>query len=380
MSGPRLPCSDLTAETRHARYKSHGRGPDGSAAKHSFLAEHRRSDAVRKRLHTGEPMLRVHFTPDDLLQVTLAPAPAPLMELVLAIAMLQQHDIDPVFRRWQQRSLRTLPRAARPLLDLIPPTGKGPLFLDPLSRGLDDGLDQVRASPAAFVRADLKRVCAADRMPTAWTIRLAQQDRDAWQILHNAVRAGHGGLLAPAWERITSGFDTERAWRTQNLARHGLRQMLAGLTHGIRWSGTVLEICSPEHREINLAGRGITVLPSACWAGRPLVGVYPHGPAVLVYPAVTPLPLLEEPSATDPVAALLGRTRGAILALLTRQRTTTDVARELGISKSSASEHTKALRHARLIVSQREGQAVWHTCTPLGLGLIGSTGSISDGT
>ncbi|MEU1630270.1 ArsR family transcriptional regulator [Streptomyces sp. NPDC020096] len=322
----------------------------------------------------------MHLTPDDLLQITFASAPAPLMELGLATAMLQRQDIALVFRRWQQRSLRTLPRTARPLLELIPPTGKGPLFLDPPSRGLVDGLDQVRSSPAAFVRAELKRVCVADRPPTSWTIRLAQQDRDAWQILQSAVRAAHAGLLTPAWDRITSGFDAERAWRTQSLARHGLRETLSSLTHGIRWSGTVLEIDSPEHREIHLAGRGITLLPSAFWAGRPLVGVYPHGPALLVYPAVTPVTLLQEPLATDPVAALLGRTRAAILNLLTRQRTTTDVARELDISKSSASEHTKALRHARLIVSQREGQAVWHTCTPLGLGLITSTGAISDGT
>ncbi|MET7702921.1 helix-turn-helix domain-containing protein [Streptomyces sp. NPDC005485] len=47
-----------------------------------------------------------------------------------------------------------------------------------------------------------------------------------------------------------------------------------------------------------------------------------------------------------------------------------DVARELDVSKSSASEHTKALRDARLITTHRDGKAVWHTCTPLGLDLL----------
>ncbi|MFD0295631.1 ArsR/SmtB family transcription factor [Streptomyces sp. NPDC059616] len=71
--------------------------------------------------------------------------------------------------------------------------------------------------------------------------------------------------------------------------------------------------------------------------------------------------------------ALLGRTRAAALGLLTQQLTTTDIARELDISKSSASEHAKALRDARLIVTQCECKAVWHSCTPLGLDLL--TGS-----
>ncbi|MCQ4042772.1 ArsR/SmtB family transcription factor [Streptantibioticus rubrisoli] len=322
----------------------------------------------------------MYFTLEDLLRVTLATEPAPLMELGLATAMLQRPGTDPVLGRWRQRTLRIFPRSARPLLELIPPTGKGPLFLDPLSQGLDEGLDLVRSSSPSFVRADLARLCKAGRPQTWWITRLAHQDRDAWQLLEDAVRSGHASLLAPAWHRIASAFDAEQAWRAHILAQHGIQATLTSLACGIRWAGTVMEIVSPEEREIHLAGRGITLLPSVFWTGRPLVGVYPRGPAVFVYPAITPLTLLPEPSTADPVAVLLGSTRAAVLALLTRERTTTDVARELGISKSSASEHTKALRHARLVVSKREGQAVWHTCTLLGLGLLNQSGAINEAT
>ncbi|WP_190092861.1 ArsR/SmtB family transcription factor [Streptomyces melanogenes] len=110
------------------------------------------------------------------------------------------------------------------------------------------------------------------------------------------------------------------------------------------------------------------LLPSVLWS-RPLVALYEDAPSVLIYPAVTPLPLLEEAPA-DPLGVLLGRTRAAILDLLPRELSTSDIAKELGISKSSASEHAKALRDARLIVTQREGKAVWHSCTPLGLELL----------
>jgi DNA-binding transcriptional ArsR family regulator len=322
-------------------------------------------------------MLRVHFTADDLLRVTMAETPAPLMELELALAMLQQPVIDPLFQRWQRRTQQMLPRIVRPLLELIPPSGKGPLFLDPISRDLDDGLHLVRSSTPARVLTDLQRLPANGRVQTPWIKHLAEQDPDAWRTLDDAVRAGFMSLLTPLWHRITLSFRAEQAWRAQVLAQEGMGSTLAGLAKGIAWQESTLHIDSPENRDIVLAGRGIILLPSVLWSGYPLVADYPQGTPVMVYPAVTPLPLLDEPSATDPVAALLGRTRAAILDLLTRQRTTTEVATELGISKSSASEHAKALRHARLIVSQREGQAIWHTCTPLGLGLLAGRPTIS---
>ncbi len=118
--------------------------------------------------------------------------------------------------------------------------------------------------------------------------------------------------------------------------------------------------------------QGITLLPSVFWTGRPLVGRYAQG-TFLIYPAVTPLPLLDDPATADALAALLGRTRAAILQHLTRPRTTTDLARDLGLAKSSVSEHTKTLRDAHLITARRDGKTVWHTCTPLGLSLLTST-------
>src|SRR6185369_4138408 len=54
-------------------------------------------------------VLRVCFTAVDLLHVTVAAEPAPLIELMLAAAAL--HRTEPVFSGWRQR---TLPRAVGP--------------------------------------------------------------------------------------------------------------------------------------------------------------------------------------------------------------------------------------------------------------------------
>ncbi|MFF0163983.1 ArsR/SmtB family transcription factor [Streptomyces sp. NPDC005263] len=176
-----------------------------------------------------------------------------------------------------------------------------------------------------------------------------------------------GKRSSPPW------FDAERAWRVQLLAAQGIRTTLAGLAPGARWHGTTLEFDSTDNVEITLNGNGITLLPSVFWTGRPLLGRYAQG-MFLVYPAVTPLPLLDDPT-TNALATLLGRTRAAILEQLTRPRTTTDLARQLDLAKPSVSEHTGALRAAHLTTAHRDGKTIWHSCTPLGLGLL--TGSPS---
>lgn len=316
-------------------------------------------------------MLRLRFTAEDLLRVTFADEPAPLMELGFAVALLQRATV-PGFSRWQRRARPTLSRDAAALFALIPPTARGPMFLDPLSTGLDDGLDEVRATPVARVRAELDRVCPAHRPLTPWIRDLAVKERRAWRTLEHALRAAHSALINEPWSRIETGFQAERAWRTRLLARDGIRTTLAGLAAGGRWEGTTLVFPRPDHVDVSLSGHGLVLLPSVLWS-RPMVALHDDAPSILVYPAVTPLPLLDEAPA-DPLGVLLGRTRAAILDLLPQEHSTSDIAKQLGISKSSASEHAKALRDARLIVTQRDGKAVWHSCTPLGLELLRGAG------
>ena len=71
-------------------------------------------------------MLRVHFTADDLLDVTFANEPAPLMELGLAPANLQRDDgLEPALHGWRRGLRGDLPGAARPLVEIVPPAANG---------------------------------------------------------------------------------------------------------------------------------------------------------------------------------------------------------------------------------------------------------------
>jgi hypothetical protein len=303
----------------------------------------------------------MRFTAEDLLQVRFADRPAPLLELGMAMATYQRDDA--VFARWTRRT--RLPREANALLELIPPNAAGPLFLDPFSEGLEDGLDTVLSTPQRYARAELTRTSR----PTPWTNGLAGRDREAWRTLENALRGAYDALIARDWHRIRSSFDADLAWRRMNLAERGVGAALAGVYPGSRWTGATLEVEVPEDSEHSPAGRGLTLLPSAFWTGRPMIGTHSDGSMLLLYPALTPLPLVD-PEPGDALAALLGRTRAAILELLVEHRTTSELASKMGISAASASAHAKTLRGAGLVVTRRTGKAVSHVATPIGLALL----------
>ncbi|MCM6776518.1 winged helix-turn-helix domain-containing protein [Nocardia sp. CDC159] len=316
-------------------------------------------------------MLRIHCTADDLLRVSIAEQPLPLTELAIAVAMLQRRDSHPIFAPWRRQLSRTLPMRARPLLQLISPLGTGPDFLEPPTPNVDEGIDMVMSTPREVVSAQVRRMCSIDREQTPWVRLLAEQDREAWSDLEHALRAGYSTVLARHWPRLRSAFNAETAWRSRILARHGLRAALTSTDTSIRWNGTTLEAESPHELTVTTTGQGITLYPSLLWADHPLVAFLPTGRLLLVYPSTTPLPLVDgEGDPPDSIAALLGVTRARALQSVIHERTTSELASELGLTVGAASMQAKALREAGLITSQRDGKAVWHQCTPLGMDLL----------
>ncbi|MFD7435316.1 MarR family transcriptional regulator [Streptomyces sp. NPDC059861] len=68
----------------------------------------------------------------------------------------------------------------------------------------------------------------------------------------------------------------------------------------------------------------------------------------------------------------MGRPRAAVLEESAASNGTTgrELARRLGISAASASEHAATMRDANLITSQRVTNTAWHTLSPLGQALL----------
>lgn len=320
-------------------------------------------------------MLRVHLGAEDLGRIRFADAPAPILESVLMLFELRNRpQVQPPRGSGDWRgALRTaFPAESRPLLHLAP-TRHSVLFLDVLTADAEEAFQLIRDTSEAVHAGNLERIARMKSVPIPpWLYRYAQGDVKVLDRLDLALRTFHATCLSPLWAAATARFHDDITRRMTTLRRFGVAAVLSTLSPDMRLNGLTLECRYPFERETRPNGKGLVLMPSAFWTGRPLLTWDPQDQNrhVLIYPASSGHPA-DDDSARDALAALLGPTRAAVLrALRQKPITTSGIAREVGISLPSASEHTATLRGAGLITSQRQGQAMHHHLTHLGHALL----------
>ena len=330
-------------------------------------------------------MISIIFTRDDLTRIRLAESPDPMWEVLLSLHLLQSRPTSPALRQWRATARRQLTPAVRPLVELAPAYGYSPDFLTPSggAEGLDAGIDGLLSTRPAQLQTDLRRL-AGWRTPSVWTRDLATGDLRSLRVLTDAVRHYHRVAVAPYWPQIRATVDADRAARSRAMAGQGLEGMIGSLHPDLRWRPPVLEVHGFKvTREIHLDGRGLRIIPSYfCWE-EPTLLRDPELPPVLVYPVDQRPPLFDstepygapgslQPHGTpsQPLAALLGRTRAAVLEAVSDGCTTTELAQRVGVSAATASQHASILRAAGLINTRRIGAAVLHTLRPLGADVL----------
>ncbi|MEU6073195.1 winged helix-turn-helix domain-containing protein [Micromonospora sp. NPDC047074] len=334
-------------------------------------------------------MLKIYFSAEDILRTRVAPAADPMWELVLSLHLLPDRGGDPLLAGWRRDVTRVLRAGGgsadlKLLMALNPPRGYFPDFLTPYESvsGFEAGLEAVRSTPATRLRRDLARFAVGTRLP-AGAGALARGESGAVRGLTGAMEQYRGLAIDPYWTRIQAAVEADRARRARALLDGGIEGLLASLRPAMRWEGGVLEVRGyPYSRELHLDGRGLLLVPSFFCAATPVALLDPALPPVLVYPVdrlgglVPALGVGAGPATPDPgrdaLAALLGRTRAAVLAASDDGCTTGEVARRLNISPAAASQHTTVLRNAGLLVSHRDRNTVLHTLTPLGRAMLNS--------
>jgi len=312
-------------------------------------------------------MLRILFTAEDLASTRFVTEPAPILETKLAAIGLQRGIGAPWGERWRHRALATFPRSAEPVRELVPGFS---WTVSPSSIVAD--FDSWREASATLgpqhEQAETQLWYGSGPVPPL--IRAsANGDREAERIFLRAIRAAFAALVQPYWADVRANHQAELIRQGRVLTHRGVGSMLATAIGGARWYGDWLLIDCPYERTVRLGGRGLVLTPAAFWSGPPLIGEVTEQPVVLAYPATANLSI-RIGAESDTLAAVLGATRAAVLRLLISEYTTGEVAYHLGISPATASEHTAALRAARLITSRRDGKAVVHRAAELGRDLI----------
>ncbi|MFI1360451.1 ArsR/SmtB family transcription factor [Streptomyces sp. NPDC020898] len=320
-------------------------------------------------------MLNIYFSAEDLGRVRLAAAPDPAWETLLSLHALGGSPDHIVFGPWRATALDRLDPSTSLLRRLSPPRGYSPDFLTPgVGTTLESTVDAVMSVGRTRLRSELA-LLPARRHTASWTRRLAQGEPETLRLLGGAIRRYHQRVLGRPWHRIRAVIEGERALRARDLLDGGVERLLSNIHPLARWEPPVLRVDYPVRQDLALNGRGLLLIPSYfCW-GRPITLRDGELNPVLVYPANRSLQLLTEDAATPQPAALgrlLGRTRAAVLEEIAVSNGTTggELARRLGISAASVSEHTATMRDANLIVSQRVTNTVWHTLSPLGRALL----------
>lgn len=327
-------------------------------------------------------MLRIHFTPDDLIRTRVADAVDPLWEMVFSRLRLTTGGSAPVFGPWLRR-VRRSPKLAeiRPglrILTALSPLGPYfPDFLTPVegALGLASAVEAIRSTPRARLSRELWALSRTSSLPS-WTRTLAQGDAELLTSLGAALTEYHRLAIEPHTDVILAAVEADRAHRSRMMLKDGVVGLLVSMQPLMRWRRPVLEVQYDLDGDLHLAGRGLRLVPSYFCQRVPVALADPHLPPTLVYPVnhdyVWKYGLASRGSSERALIALLGSTRAAVLAAIDRGATTSELAHKLGVSPSVVSRHTAVLRNAGLIMTHRQTLSVLHTLTPLGGALLAS--------
>ena len=327
-------------------------------------------------------VLRVRFTMEDLCRLRVAPGPHPTWEMILSINSLQSPGLPAEHWGWRDTVVRAARHdlAHRRSLDaaaaLVPAAGNFPDFLTPaiVDTEVDAHFEAILAQPRQSVRDDLRRTFARTGVVPRWARALYRDGRTKGLV--DVLRRYHQLALRQNWQGVHQHVETDRARYARLLLTGGVELLLHGLHPSIRWRNPVLEADYPVDHTIDLAGRGLTVVPAHfCW-GAPVtfIDTTEARQPMLICPAGGDAPAPSDPDTAgarvDRLGALLGHTRARLLTELSVADSTTGLATRLAVTPAAVSQHTSVLRQAGLLTTARIGQAVRHALTPLGRALL----------
>jgi DNA-binding transcriptional ArsR family regulator len=303
---------------------------------------------------------------------------SPLAEAVHSLHMLHSGRVDPLYRRWADDTRERLRGLDATLLRAIVPAGAvAPTLPVDLSAAasVQHQLRLVADWQPQRMRAELEAVWCGRPMATA--AREVIWDGSAGvRRVAAALAAYWDTAIAPHWDRMRSVLEADIAFRARRAALGGISAMMNDLHPQLRQdrSSILLVKTFPKfNKAMEVGGRGMLLMPSI-FGGADVL----YDPGTLGMPAISYRPdglgtVWEHRTSTiggDPVSALMGKGRTAVLRSTGRPRTTTDLARELHLSGATVSVHLSILKGCGMVTSWRSGQRVFYQRTPLAASIL----------
>ncbi len=306
---------------------------------------------------------------------------SPLTEIAGSLHMIASGRVDPVHRSWLAAVRNRLGLVNMPLLNAIVPARQWVadfMFVGAASTNttVDDQLALIIDTPVEELRRDLEEVWRGQRIPaaalkvlndpTGGPARLADALGRYWQI-----------AIEPHWRSMRAVLDDDLAFRATELTTRGLGAVLAGLHPTLRVVDDGLQIDKPVSSQERLTGSGLALVPSVFVCSRVIFSPSQSGPGTLTYATRGVSNLWSQNGQhsgySDPLAALLGRSRALILDSLAIPMCTTDLAVKLNQSPPSISQHLAVLRRSGMATSWRSGRRVLYRRTPLADSLLAAS-------
>jgi DNA-binding transcriptional ArsR family regulator len=316
-------------------------------------------------------VIAYRFSHEDLLRTRFAISP--LMELSGSVEAFREPERFAVHAPWAAWARERATGLEWDLLDAVVPRN---------ARSYPDFVSPPPREPQARLEAELLRVLATDPAQVALELRQAYPDGapDAARLLIDdpahglerlvaQMRAWWDALLAPKWEGILAVLEGEVAQRGRRLADVGPSAAFADLNADVRWHEGSVEVAATAAKEVELAGRGLLLVPAVfAWPDVWPMSDPPWQPAIVYAPRGV-AELWAPPGAGEDLAALdelLGARRAAILLALDRPAATLELARRLDASPAGISTHLQVLRRAGLVSGRRDGRHVLYGRTRAG--------------
>jgi Family of unknown function (DUF5937)/Helix-turn-helix domain len=322
-------------------------------------------------------MITLRFGPSALAQVRFAISP--LTEARRSLRVLDDPGGGALHLPWAIEARRLTADLDLSLLRAMePPDAYTPDFVSPPPTSpldeFEDGLAVVAATPPERARSEVQRSYRRRPSLPAVLEPFVADPAAGVAAVAALLRAYWERALAPHWPRVRALLEGDVLHRARQMADGGAERLFADVDPSVSWADGVLSIDKRAQQDVDLEDRGLLFVPSVfTWPDVVLV-TDPHWQPTLVYPARGVATLWEtaRPEAPDALGALLGKVRAAVLMALDRPRSTTDLARALGVSAGGVSQHLGVLRAAGLVHGHRVGRVVLYLRSPAGDGLVGA--------